>query len=102
MSNKTTYEGYAIGSTVFAIAEYRNKDLKKGEHSPYVSIFTAIVKDVWFSINQKTQQPSVEYGLTTPHGEDWGDSVSDYHVSDDINDLVEFMKPIWEAKSNEH
>jgi len=85
---------------VFAIAEYRPKEIEKGVHSPYVAIFNAIVKDVWFSIDKKTTLPRVEYGLATPNGEDWGDSVEDYHVSDKIEDLVEFMKPIWKVQSN--
>jgi len=102
MSGKTKYEGYPIGSTVFAIAEYRSKEIQEGVHSPYVAIFTAIVKDVWFSVDKKTTLPSVEYGLATPNGEDWGDSVTSHHVSDKMEDLVEFMKPIWETQSNTH
>jgi len=100
MSNKTTYQGYAIGSKVFALAEYRPKG-QEG-HSPYIAIYNAVVKDVWFSIDKTTGVPQVEYGLITPGGEDWGDSVEGQHVSDDINDLVEFMKPIWEHNSNKH
>lgn len=102
MSKKTTYEGYAIGSIVFAISEYRPKEIEKVVHSPYVAIFTAIVKEVWFSMDSKTNQTIVEYGLVTPAGEDWGDSVGSHHVSDKIDDLVEFMKPIWQTQSNTH
>lgn len=102
MSKKTTYEGYAIGSTIFAISEYRPKEIEKAVHSPYVAIFTAIVKEVWFSVDSKTNQTIVEYGLVTPAGEDWGALVGSQHVSDKIDDLVEFMKPIWKTQSNTH
>lgn len=54
MSKKTIYEGYAIDSIVFTISEYRSKEIEKVVYSPYVTIFTTIVKGLWFSVDSKT------------------------------------------------
>lgn len=95
---KTKYEAYELGSEVWAIAEY----YKDGEPTPYVAIFKANIKNVYIERDKNTGEIKIEYWLSTPNGDEWGDSVSEDKISTDINDLVEHMKPIWLAASNSH
>jgi len=95
---KTKYEAYAIGTEVWAIAEYR----KDSKPTPYVAIFRAKIRTVYIERNKKTGDIQVDYWLSTPDGAEWGDDVSCDKISTDINDLIERMKPIWEAASNSH
>jgi hypothetical protein len=95
---KTKYEAYEIGTEVWAIAEYH----KDGKPTPYVAIFQAKIQSVYVERDKKTGDIRVDYWLSTPDGKDWGDDVSEDNVSTDINDLIERMKPIWEAASNSH
>jgi hypothetical protein len=95
---KTKYEVYEIGTEVWAIAEH----CKDGKPTPYVAIFRAKVRTVYIERNKKTGDIQIDYWLSTPDGEEWGDDVSGDKVSTDINDLIERMKPIWEAASNSH
>ncbi len=95
---KTKYEAYAIGTEVWAIAEHS----KDGKPTPYVAIFRAKVRTVYIERNKKTGDIGIDYWLSTPDGEEWGAEVSEDKVSTDINELIEYMKPIWEAASNSH
>jgi len=95
---KTKYEAYAIGIEVWAIAEH----YKNSEPTPYVAIFKAKIKTVYIERDKNTGEIKIEYWLSTPNGDEWGDSVSEDKISTDINELVEKMKPIWEAASNSH
>ncbi len=95
---KTQYEAYAIGTEVWAIAE----DYKDGKPTPYVAIFRAKVRTVYIERDKKTGDIQIDYWLSTPNGDEWGTEVSEDKVSTNINDLVERMKPIWEATSNSH
>lgn len=93
---KVKYEGYKIGSDVWAISEYLND----GKSTNHVGIFPAKVKTVYFNYNKKTNGVKVEYWLNTPDGKEWGCEVSEEHVSDDFNELVEKMKKIWIKHAN--
>lgn len=95
---KTKYEAYQLGTEVWAIAEH----YKDYEPTPYVAIFKAIIKTVYIECDAKTGEVKTDYWLATPAGEEWGAEVSADKISTDINDLVERMKPIWEATSNTH
>ena len=95
---KTKYEAYAIGTEVWAIAEH----YKDNKPTPYVAIFRAKISSINIERDKKTGDIRVDYWLSTPDGESWGDDVSEDKVSTNINDLVERMKPIWEASSNTH
>lgn len=95
---KTKYEAYAIGTEVFAIAEHYNDN----KPTPYVAIFKAKIKTVYIERDEKTGDIQIDYWLNTPDGEEWGAEVSEDKVSTDINELIEYMKPIWEASSNTH
>jgi hypothetical protein len=95
---KTKYEAYAIGTEVWAIAEHH----KDGKPTPYVAIFRAKIKGVNIERNKKTGDIGIDYWLSTPAGEEWGADVSEDKVSTNINELMERMKPIWEAASNLH
>ena len=95
---KHKYESYKLGSNVYALAHHY-KDSKK---TSYVAIYEAIVSTVYHSIDKKTHKHKLEYWLTTPDGADWGDSVDAKYVSDNIEDLIKLMKPIWKSNSNSH
>ncbi len=95
---KTQYEVYEIGTEVWAIAEH----YKDGKPTPYVAIFKAKVRTVYIERDKKTGDIRVDYWLSTPDGESWASEVSEDKVSTDMNELVERMKPIWEAASNSH
>ena len=95
---KTKYETYAIGTEVWAIAEH----YKDGKPTPYVAILKARIKTVYIERDKKTGDVKTDYWLATPDGEDWACEITEDKISTDINDLVEHMKPIWEAASNTH
>jgi len=95
---KTKYETYTIGAEVWAIAEHHKDD----KPTPYVAIFKAKVRTVYIDRDKKTGDIEIDYWLSTPDGEEWGAEVSEDKVSTDINELIERMKPIWEAASNSH
>jgi hypothetical protein len=95
---KTQYEAYKIGTEVWAIAEHYNDN----KPTPYVAIFRAKIRTVYIEQDKKTGDIRVDYWLSTPNGEEWGDDISEHKVSTNMNDLIEHMKPIWEAASNSH
>ena len=95
---KTQYEAYKIGTEVWAIAEH----YKDNKPTPYVAIFRAKVKTVNITLDEKTGDIRVDYWLSTLNGEGWGDDIPGHKVSTNINELIEYMKPIWEAASNSH
>lgn len=95
---KTKYEAYQLGTEVWAIAEYYTDN----KPTPYVAIFKAKVKSIYIELDKTTGGTNIDYWLETPEGEEWGAEVSGDKVSTNINDLIEIMKPIWEAASNTH
>jgi len=95
---KTKYEAYAIGTEVWAIAEH----YKDNKPTPYVAIFKAKISSIHIELDKKTGDIRVDYWLSTPDGESWALEVSEDKVSTDINELIKYMKPIWEAASNSH
>jgi len=95
---KTQYEAYKIGTEVWAIAEHH----KGNKPTPYVAIFRAKIRTVYIERDKKTGDIRVDYWLSTPDSNEWGNEISEDKVSTNINDLVECMKPIWEASSNSH
>jgi hypothetical protein len=95
---KTKYEAYEPGTEVWAIAEH----YKDGKPTPYVAIFKARIKTVYIERDKKTGDVKTDYWLITPDGDDWACEITEDKISTDINDLVERMKPIWEAASNTH
>jgi hypothetical protein len=95
---KTQYEAYKIGTEVWAISEH----YEDNKPTPYVAIFRAKIRTVYIEQDKKTGDIRVDYWLSTPNGEEWGDDISEHKVSTNMNDLIEHMKPIWEAASNSH
>lgn len=92
------YETYKVGSKVWAISAI----YKDGEPTDYVAIYEAIVRTVYIELDEKTGKEKFDYWLMTPDGQEWGAEVSADQVSDDFNELVERMKPIWKNNSNTH
>ena len=96
---KTNYEAYGIGSNVWAISRYSDKDGKPTDHC---AIYQAKVKTAYIQMNHKTNSLEIEYWLETPSGEEWGCEVSSEDVSDSFEELVERMKTEWVKNSNTH
>lgn len=82
---KKQYQGYDIGSKVFAISTC----LSENKDTYHYAIFPVIIKSVMFNEN------SVEYEVTTPKGKLWNDVVSNNEISDSFTVLANKLKSIW-------
>lgn len=94
---KANYETYAVDSKVYAINRMHDKN---GKPTNFLTIYEAIVSTAYISKEEKTNSIEVQYWLKTPKGEDWGDTVDAIDVSDDFDELVKRIKPIWLSESN--
>lgn len=83
---------------VFAIN--RMFSTTKGKITNNITIYEAIVESVTISMGDKTNTILIEYWLKTPKGESWGDCIPQSEVSDNFDDLIKYIKPIWLAESN--
>lgn len=80
------YNGYPIGTEVYAIADW----FKDNKPTGYIGIFKAIVDGIYFDATK------CEYYLKTPSGEDWGDVVDSAKVNTDEIYLLRYMRDIWD------
>jgi hypothetical protein len=83
------YEGYSLGSKVWAIGEYHIE----GKASEYVVIVPAFIKDANFA--QQGDGQEVTYLLRTPEGKDWGDSLDESLVFGCFADACDYMQIRW-------
>ena len=95
---KTKYEVYKIGSKVYAIADY----YKDGKPTNYIAIFEASIIGIQIDYKKETIKTEISYWLSTPDGEEWGDSVKEDYVSDKFDELTNKMKKIWSTMANNH
>jgi len=93
---KTNYRAYAIGTKVWGISRMNSQ----GKETDHVAIYQAVVEDVTFTYDEKTNKVRVLYMLKTPSGEDWGDSVYEDSVDESFEVLNEKMKSEWINNSN--
>ncbi len=94
--SKTNYRAYAIGTKVWGISRMHSQ----GKETDHVAIYQAVVEDVTFTYDEKTNKVKVLYMLKTPSGEVWGDSVYEDSVDESFEVLCEKMKSEWTDNSN--
>lgn len=90
---KQKYEGYKVGSEVWAIS----KSLKETDSC---SIYPAKVKGFVVEYEAKNNKIQTQYLLETPSGQEWGNYVDAEDVSDSFDELVNKMKEIWTKNAN--
>jgi hypothetical protein len=94
---KTKYEAYKVGSEVWAISRYSDKD---GNPTDHCAIYQARVQTVYIQLDEKTNSIETEYWLETPSGDDWGCEVKGSEVSDSFDELVTKLRSEWIRNSN--
>lgn len=94
---KVLYETLELGSTAWAVSHIHTKD---GNRSDHCAIYPVTIKDVWISKDEVTGNIILEYGVKTPEGRDWGDTVVEEFVSADFNVLVDRVKEDWIKNKN--
>jgi len=86
---KTSIEIYDIGSEVFAVSRAHLSSDTKGVHN-HLAIFPAIIDYVGYDSDR-----NITYGLTTPKGVDWGDTVLSKDVNHDFDTLINIIRKEW-------
>ena len=94
--SKINYLAYEIGTKVWGISRMHSQ----GKETDHVAIYQAVVEDVTFTYNEKTNKVRVLYMLKTPSGEEWGDSIYEEFVDESFEVLTEKMKSEWTNNSN--
>lgn len=94
---KVEYSVYDVDSKVFAINRMHDKE---GKPTNFITIYDAVVDNVYIGKDKPTNSIKIEYWLRTPDGNEWGDVVSSDDVSDNFDELVSKIKPLWLSESN--
>jgi hypothetical protein len=95
-NNQIELKVYQPNSKVFAI----NRIHKDSKPTNSITIYEAIVESISVSYNKRKNCRVIEYWLKTPEGKSWGDCVDQSEVSDNFDELIQFIKPAWITESN--
>ena len=93
---KKTYSLLAPNTKVFAVSRIHKNNIPTDN----LAIYEAIVSSVYVSYDKDNNCDSVDYGLTTPDGQDWGGEVKSTEISESFEELVNVIRKEWSKNSN--